>query len=74
MSKGWTSEAQRDYGYCLTLIEPFFQDTRKAIVWMTVENPLLGDFSPQEMIRLGRTARLVKFIRLAEEEREQPTP
>lgn len=37
-------------------------DTDKTIVWFKAKNPLLGDVSPRDMIRLGRYARLRRFI------------
>jgi uncharacterized protein (DUF2384 family) len=66
-TKLWSDQAEVDYGHCLTLLSSFFPDEAKAITWMAVKNPMLGDYSPQDMIRLGRTAQLVKFIRAAEE-------
>ena len=37
-------------------------DTDKTVLWFKARNPLLGDISPKEMIRLGRYERLRKFI------------
>jgi hypothetical protein len=31
-------------------------------LWFKTRNPLLGDISPRDMIRLGRFERLRKFI------------
>ena len=40
----------------------FCGDTDKAVLWFKARNPLLGDISPKEMIRLGQYERLRKFI------------
>lgn len=40
----------------------FGGDIEKTSAWFRVRNPLLGDVSPRDMIRLGRYERLRKFI------------
>ncbi len=40
----------------------FDGDDHKAAIWFRTKNPLLGDISPRDMIRLGRFDRLRKFI------------
>lgn len=40
----------------------FDGDDDKAAIWFRAKNPLLGDISPLDMIRLGRLDRLRKFI------------
>lgn len=40
----------------------FGGDGEKAVAWFKARNPMLGDVSPREMIRLGRYERLRKFI------------
>lgn len=42
--------------------DAFEGDGDKARAWFRARNPLLGDVSPKEMIRLGRYERLRKFI------------
>ena len=37
-------------------------DVEKTTAWFKTRNPLLGDISPRDMIRLGRYERLRKFI------------
>ncbi len=37
-------------------------DINKTVSWFRARNPLLGDVSPKDMIRLGRYERLRKFI------------
>lgn len=40
----------------------FGGDVDKTVAWFQTRNPLLGDISPRDMIRLGRFERLRKFI------------
>jgi hypothetical protein len=40
----------------------FAGDRDKTFAWFTARNPLLGDISPRDMIRLGRFDRLRRFI------------
>lgn len=40
----------------------FGGDPAKTAAWFRAKNPLLGDISPRDMVRLGRHARLRRFI------------
>jgi hypothetical protein len=40
----------------------FAGDPEKTVAWFRARNPLLGDVSPRDMIRLGRYERLRRFI------------
>lgn len=40
----------------------FEGDAEKTVSWFRARNPMLGDVSPKDMIRLGRYERLRKFI------------
>ncbi len=40
----------------------FDGDPEKTTAWFRARNPMLGDVSPRDMIRLGRYERLRKFI------------
>jgi hypothetical protein len=40
----------------------FHGDVEKTVIWFQARNPLLGDVSPKDMIRLGRFDRLRRFI------------
>ncbi|MDO8277583.1 MAG: hypothetical protein Q7T63_05595 [Burkholderiaceae bacterium] len=40
----------------------FAGDPEKTAAWFRARNPLLGDISPRDMIRLGRYERLRRFI------------
>lgn len=42
--------------------QAFDGDVEKTVAWFRARNPLLGDVSPKDMIRLGRYERLRKFI------------
>lgn len=42
--------------------QAFGGDVEKTSAWFRACNPLLGDISPRDMIRLGRYERLRKFI------------
>lgn len=45
------------------LVEGFFKDPEKTRLWFKLPNPLLGDLSPNKMIRLGRYKKLLKFVK-----------
>lgn len=47
----------------------FAGDVNKTAAWFKARNPMLGDISPRDMIRLGRYERLRKFIINAMNER-----
>ncbi|WP_448253134.1 hypothetical protein [Ottowia oryzae] len=49
--------------------DAFDGDIDKTTTWFKVSNPLLGDISPKDMIRLGRYERLRNFIIHAMQER-----
>ena len=55
----------------------FDGDADKTVAWFRARNPMLGDVSPKDMIRLGRYERLRKFIINAMVERnasQKPVP
>ena len=47
---------------CNTVATVFDGDADKTALWFRTKNPLLGDMSPRDMIRLGRYDRLRRFI------------
>jgi hypothetical protein len=48
----------------LKLVEGFFEkEPEKYKLWMTTDNPMLGDISPELMIAIGREEKLIKFIK-----------
>ncbi len=52
----------------------FDGDVDKTTSWFLARNPMLGDISPRDMIRLGRFERLRKFIINAMSERTANRP
>lgn len=56
-------ERMREWANLLNLVaEHFNGNTAKTALWFTTQNPLLGDITPRDMIRLGRYKKLFKFI------------
>jgi Protein of unknown function (DUF2384) len=47
---------------CNRVAQAFRGDTEKTAVWFKSRNPMLGNVSPRDMIRLGRFDRLRKFV------------
>lgn len=47
---------------CNLVAQAFNGDTAKTALWFKARNPMLGDVSPRDMIRLGRFDRLRRFI------------
>jgi len=50
----------------------FAGDQNKTVAWFKAKNPLLGDVSPRDMVRLGRYDRLRRFIISALMNKQQP--
>lgn len=56
-------ERLEEIGITINMVAKFFDgDVDKTVTWFKARNPLLGDVSPRDMIRLGRFERLRKFI------------
>ena len=56
-------ERLEEIAQTVNLVAQMFDgDAEKAVAWFKARNPMLGDVSPREMIRLGRYERLRKFI------------
>lgn len=47
---------------CSLVAEYFDGDSFRTALWFQTTNPILGNISPRDMIRLGRYKRLLKFI------------
>lgn len=47
---------------CNMVAEAFDGDADKTALWFRTKNPMLGDISPRDMIRLRRFDRLRRFI------------
>jgi hypothetical protein len=56
-------ERLEEIGNTVNWVAQIFEgDAEKTVAWFKARNPLLGDVSPRDMIRLGRYERLRKFI------------
>lgn len=58
----------REWAIAINLVAGFFKDKDKTMLWFQTSNPLLGNVSPADMIRMGRFQKLLKFIQIAREE------
>jgi uncharacterized protein (DUF2384 family) len=61
-----------EWAVLFNLVAGYFRgDKRKTVIWFKVPNPLLGNISPRDMIRIGRYKRLNSFVlsTLAEEQK-----
>jgi uncharacterized protein (DUF2384 family) len=47
----------------------FDGDVQKTALWFRTPNPVLGDVSPRDMLRMNRYKRLAKFVTEAEQGR-----
>lgn len=48
---------------CWTIVSDFFAEQNgKDLIWFWTNNPLLGNISPIEMLMLGRSDKLLKFL------------
>ena len=63
-------ERLEEIGSTMNMVAQAFDgDVPKTVSWFKARNPLLGDISPREMIRLGRYERLRRYILNAMTER-----
>lgn len=55
-----------EWATALNLVAGFFgKDINKTVLWFSTPNPLLGNMSPRDVIRVGRYKKLLKFIQTA---------
>jgi uncharacterized protein (DUF2384 family) len=59
-----------EWATALNLVAQFFGDEQKTVLWFKTPNPLLGDMTPRDMIRIGRFRKLRRFIQNALSENE----
>lgn len=59
-----------EWAIALNLVAQFFKDERKTLLWFKTPNPLLGDMTPRDMIKVGRFRKLRRFIQNALAENE----
>lgn len=53
----------KEWAILFNLVAQHFEgDLKKTSLWFTMPNPMLGNISPRDMIRFGRSQKLVKFI------------
>jgi hypothetical protein len=50
---------------CALVMDHFSGDENKTHLWFTTRNPLLGNLSPREMIRLGLYRKVLRFVQEA---------
>lgn len=50
---------------CEMVAEVFKGDSVKTEMWFHTRNPMLGNVTPRDMIRLGRFGKLIRFIQNA---------
>ena len=61
-----------EWAIAISLVAQFFKDENKTVLWFKTPNPLLGDMTPRDMIRVGRFRKLHRFILNALSENEPP--
>lgn len=54
------------------VLEFFDGNEKKMRLWMKSRNPLLGNISPNKMIKVGRYDRLLKWVKSQLYENEDP--
>jgi hypothetical protein len=68
------AEKLREIANIANLVAEFFSgDAQKVGLWFEIANPMLGNISPRDMIRIGRYKRLLNFV-LEAREAEAATP
>jgi uncharacterized protein (DUF2384 family) len=60
----------QEWAVALNLVAQFFRDEQKTVLWFKTPNPLLGDITPRDMIKVGRFKKLRQFILQALSENE----
>jgi hypothetical protein len=64
----------REIANIANLVAEFFAgDAQKVGLWFEIANPMLGNVSPRDMIRMGRYKRLLNFV-IDAREAEAATP
>ena len=62
----------QEWAIALNMVAQYFRDEHKTILWFKTPNPLLGNITPRDMIRVGRSRKLQRFIQNALDENERP--
>jgi hypothetical protein len=58
-------ERVTEWAIAINLVGNFFDDKHKTVLWFQMTNPMLGNVSPQAMIKAGRFRKLLRFIQTA---------
>ena len=66
------AERLQEWAIALTMVAQYFKDQHKTELWFKTPNPLLGNITPRDMIRVGRFRKLQRFIQNALDENERP--
>lgn len=53
---------ESQYQAALKAANMYFHNLSKAKIWMGTQNPLLGNISPDTMLKIGRFDKLQQFI------------
>jgi hypothetical protein len=61
-----------EWAVALSLVGQYFKDEHKTVLWFKTPNPLLGNITPRDLIRIGRFKKLNRFILNALGENESP--
>ena len=62
-------ERLREIAIICSLVAEYFEgDPVKTALWFHTPNPMLGDITPKDMVRLGRSKKLIRFIMEARNE------
>ncbi len=58
-------ERLREWATAINLVADFFKDEQKTMLWFVTPNSFLGEYTPRDIIRIGRYTKLMRFIRNA---------
>jgi hypothetical protein len=58
-------ERLREWAIALAVVASHFKDVQKTVLWFKIPNPLLGNVSPRDMLRVGRFNKLIRFVQNA---------
>jgi hypothetical protein len=68
------AERLREIANIANLVAEFFSgDAQKVALWFEVANPMLGNISPSNLIRIGKQKRLLSFV-VSARQAESATP
>ncbi len=57
-----TERFQEIANICELVAEQFNGNIEKTVLWFKLKNPMLGNVSPRDLIRIGRYKKLLQFI------------